>query len=83
MKEKASFVQLLAIKMIWLYQKTLSPDHGLLAYLYPHGYCKYFPTCSDYTAGAIKKYGLFRGTIKGVWRILRCNPFSKGGVDKP
>lgn len=43
--------------------------------------CKYYPSCSEYTKQAIEKYGVFKGTAKGMWRILRCNPFSKGGYD--
>ncbi len=43
--------------------------------------CKYYPTCSEYTKQAINKYGAFKGTIKGIIRILKCNPFSKGGYD--
>lgn len=43
--------------------------------------CKYYPTCSEYTKQAIEKHGVFKGSIKGIWRILRCNPFSKGGYD--
>ena len=43
--------------------------------------CKFYPTCSEYTKQAIEKYGAFKGSIKGIWRILRCNPFSKGGYD--
>lgn len=43
--------------------------------------CKYYPSCSEYTKQAIEKYGAFKGTAKGICRILRCNPFSKGGYD--
>jgi putative membrane protein insertion efficiency factor len=43
--------------------------------------CKYTPTCSDYFIEALKKKGFFKGFFMGVWRILRCNPFSKGGYD--
>lgn len=43
--------------------------------------CKYYPTCSEYTKQAIEKYGAIKGSLKGIWRILRCNPFSKGGYD--
>lgn len=43
--------------------------------------CKYYPTCSDYTAQAIEKYGVFKGIFLGIKRILKCNPFSKGGYD--
>lgn len=44
-------------------------------------HCKYEPTCSEYTRQAINKYGFFKGTFIGFKRILRCNPFSKGGYD--
>ena len=43
--------------------------------------CKYIPTCSEYGLEAIEKYGAFKGGLLTVWRILRCNPFSKGGYD--
>ena len=43
--------------------------------------CKYYPTCSEYTKKAVEKYGPLKGSILGIWRILRCNPFSKGGYD--
>jgi len=43
--------------------------------------CKYYPTCSEYTKQAIEKYGLLKGIFLGAWRIIRCNPFSKGGYD--
>ena len=43
--------------------------------------CKFYPTCSEYTKQAIEKYGAGRGLLKPLWRILRCNPFSKGGYD--
>ncbi|HOT74419.1 MAG TPA: membrane protein insertion efficiency factor YidD [Candidatus Wallbacteria bacterium] len=43
--------------------------------------CRYVPSCSEYTRHAILKYGVFRGVIYGAFRILRCNPFFKGGYD--
>lgn len=43
--------------------------------------CKFYPTCSEYTKQAIKKYGALRGGFLGIKRILKCNPFSKGGYD--
>ena len=61
------------IILINFYQKAISPWLG------PS--CKYNPTCSEYTKQAIEKYGAIRGTIKGLKRILRCIPFSKGGYD--
>jgi uncharacterized protein len=65
----------LFICIIRIYQKTLSPYFG--------GNCRFYPSCSEYVIQAVEKYGLFVGTLKGVWRLLRCNPFSKGGIDYP
>ena len=45
------------------------------------GACRYHPSCSEYAAGALERYGLFRGSGLAVWRLLRCNPFSRGGFD--
>lgn len=45
------------------------------------GICKFTPSCSEYSYQAIEKYGAFKGTMLAIWRILRCNPFSKGGYD--
>jgi putative membrane protein insertion efficiency factor len=63
----------LIIKTITLYQILLSPYLGKN--------CRYYPTCSAYTKEAILKKGIFKGLILSIWRILRCNPFSKGGYD--
>lgn len=67
--------------LIKIYQKTLSFDHGIIKYLYPHGYCRFKPTCSEYGYTAIERYGLFKGGVMAIWRILRCTPFNKGGWD--
>ena len=72
------------IGLIFLYQKFLSPDHSFWAKaIHLNGYCKYYPSCSQYMKEALKKYGVFRGLLKGVWRIGRCNPWSEGGIDRP
>lgn len=63
----------LAVIIIALYQKLLSPLVG-------NG-CRFSPTCSCYAHDAIQKYGVVRGTAMAVWRILRCGPWSKGGID--
>ncbi len=60
------------LKLIRLYQRTP---------LRSHASCKYIPSCSEYAYEAIEYYGAFRGSLKAIWRILRCNPFSKGGID--
>jgi uncharacterized protein len=69
------------LSIIKLYQKTLSPDHGFLAHRHPYGYCRFRPTCSDYTYQAVERYGVIKGGFMGIKRILRCNPFNKGGFD--
>lgn len=68
---------------IRFYQKTLSPDHGLMKSVYPGGCCRFYPTCSEYGYEVIRKKGLIRGVPLTFWRILRCNPWNKGGVDLP
>ena len=64
------------VKLIMWYQKTISVwlDSKNIK-------CKYYPTCSEYTKQAIEKYGVVKGVMLGMWRIIRCNPFSKGGYD--
>lgn len=64
----------LVLKAIKFYQKYLSPLKGARC-------CIYNPTCSEYTRQAVEKYGVIKGLAKGFWRILRCNPFAKGGDD--
>ncbi len=72
-----------AIKAIRFYQRTLSFDHGFMKIYFPHGYCRFKPTCSEYSILAIEKYGVLKGGLMSFWRVLRCNPWSKGGWDKP
>jgi putative membrane protein insertion efficiency factor len=45
--------------------------------------CKYHPSCSAYAAGALRKHGLVKGSVRAAWRLARCNPWSHGGVDYP
>jgi len=71
----------LVLKLIKIYQKTLSPDTGWFSYKHPYGYCRYYPTCSNYTYQAIEKYGLIKGGLKSIGRLLRCNPLLRGGYD--
>jgi len=61
------------IFLIRCYQKGISPYIG--------AHCKYTPTCSQYAVEAIQKYGCIYGSCLAIWRILRCNPWSKGGYD--
>lgn len=71
----------MVIKLIELYQRTLSPDEGFWKNKYPGGYCKYVPHCSEYARQAVIKRGVILGVLMGIWRVLRCNPWSKGGYD--
>ena len=65
----------LVLTLLKLYKKYLSPiNFGIHT-------CRFTPSCSDYTYEAVDKYGVIKGTVMGLYRILRCNPFSKGGDD--
>lgn len=72
----------IAIYLINLYQKTISPDHGVFKNSYPYGFCRFYPSCSEYTKQSIAMHG-FIGIFFGFKRILRCNPFNNGGIDLP
>jgi putative membrane protein insertion efficiency factor len=56
------------------YQKYISPNRPQK--------CKYYPSCSNYTSLAVEEFGA-KGLLMGLWRLIRCNPFSNGGVDYP
>jgi hypothetical protein len=60
---------------------TVSPDHGWRKHRYPHGFCRFYPSCSEYGYLAVEKYGVFRGMSLAAWRVVRCNPWSRGGMD--
>ena len=57
------------------YQKFLSPIFG--------GQCRFHPSCSQYFILAVEKYGVISGSLRGAWRILKCQPFHRGGYDPP
>ena len=61
------------IAPIRLYQVVVSPAIGQR--------CRYYPSCSEYAVQAISRFGILRGLVLAVWRLLRCNPFSNGGLD--
>ena len=63
----------LLIYIIKVYRKYISPLKSTK--------CPYYPTCSEYGLQAIEKYGAIKGGFLALWRIIRCNPFSKGGYD--
>lgn len=70
------------LAVVFLYQKSLSPDHGLLKPFYPYGYCKFYPTCSEYASIVLRTKGII-GLPKIFKRVVSCNPWSMGGVDWP
>ena len=72
---------MLFIGMITAYQYTLSPDHGWFRGRYPHGYCRYYPTCSEYSKLALQKHGLGKGLLLSIQRVIKCNPFAQPSVD--
>ncbi len=61
------------LQLISLYQKVVSP-------LFPST-CRFYPSCSEYTKQAVQKYGIIKGSWKGIRRIIRCHPFNPGGYD--
>lgn len=66
--------------LIWMlkgYQSTLSPDFGPLKYVYPYGFCRHEPTCSEYAKRSIEERGVLTGSLMSLKRILTCNPWKK------
>ena len=62
-----------AIGPIKMYRRFVSP-------ILPPS-CRYWPSCSEYALQAIQKHGVLKGVLLGAWRVIRCNPWSKGGID--
>ena len=65
----------LLVGLVRIYQWLLSPLFG--------GRCRFYPSCSEYFIGAVRKHGAFSGAMRGIWRIMRCHPFNPGGYDPP
>jgi putative membrane protein insertion efficiency factor len=66
---------LLLIGVVRLYQLSIGPMLGR--------HCRFEPSCSMYFIESVRKYGVVRGACRGIWRILRCNPWNPGGDDPP
>ena len=71
----------LTVGAILVYQKTISPDHGIMRNQLGTLRCRFYPSCSSYALDAMRQYGLVRGGVLSIKRILRCHPFSEGGYD--
>lgn len=63
------------VTLVRLYQWLISPLLGQR--------CRFYPSCSEYFIGAVRKYGAISGSLRGIWRICRCHPFHPGGYDPP
>ena len=69
-----NFPRLILMALIRFYQLTFSRA-------LPPNTCRFYPSCSHYGYQAIYKYGVIKGSLKAIWRVLRCNPFNPGGYD--
>ncbi len=69
------------IVLINSYQLFFSPDHSWLKMRFPHGYCRYYPSCSQYAKEAVSKFGVFKGLLLGFKRVIRCHPWAEPKVD--
>lgn len=77
MKSAATFLWLLprniCVGVLRAYRAVISPLYGDV--------CRYYPSCSAYTLGAIQQHGVVKGIGLGAWRIMRCHPWARGGID--
>lgn len=67
--------------LISVYQATLSPDHGLFKSRHPYGFCRHYPSCSEYAKQAILQKGPVKGLVLGFFRVVKCNPWSRPKID--
>ena len=74
-------VKSVVLGLIRLYQKTLSLDHGFVGKIFSERFCRFYPTCSEYSYQAIARYGVLRGSAIACQRIIRCHPWTDGGYD--
>lgn len=75
------FIRLPFLVLIRFYQKIFSPDHGIFSHLFPYGFCRFYPSCSEYAYRAFKEQGIIKGSLLTIWRILKCHPWNRGGWD--
>jgi hypothetical protein len=75
-------IKKIILLMIRIYQKLFSFDHSFWAKPEIIRICVFHPSCSEYTYQAIERFGIIKGILLGIYRIIRCNPFSKGGIDE-
>ncbi len=71
------------IFLIKIYQKTLSPDHSWLKARFPYGFCRFYPSCSEYAIQSIQHHGVIKGIMLSLTRIAKCNPFITPQINHP
>ncbi len=81
MKRSAQLLGRLRSALIWVFLLPLRAYSRLISPVLP-ARCKYYPTCSAYAEQAVRTHGIVRGSALAAWRLMRCNPFSRGGVDE-
>lgn len=67
--------------LIRVYQKVFSLDQGILSYFFSERFCRFHPTCSEYTHQAVERFGVLKGGWIGLKRVVRCHPWNDGGYD--
>ena len=65
----------LLVAVVRVYQRTVSPLLGRT--------CRFYPSCSEYFIGSVRRHGALSGALRGLWRVCRCHPFHPGGYDPP
>lgn len=74
-------ISMIILFLIRVYQKTISPNHGLFNGGIYYQKCRFYPTCSQYTHQAIESYGVLKGVFLGIKRLVKCHPWHEGGYD--
>jgi putative membrane protein insertion efficiency factor len=80
-KRTGEILERLRQALIWVLLLPLRAYSRLISPALP-ARCRYYPTCSAYAEEAVRRHGIIRGGTLAAWRIVRCNPFSRGGVDE-
>jgi putative membrane protein insertion efficiency factor len=80
-KRSADALSAVREALIWVFLLPLRVYSRVISPALP-ARCRYYPTCSAYAEGAVRRHGILKGSVLAAWRIVRCNPFSRGGVDE-
>jgi len=78
---KNSFIRELLLICIRFYQNFFSPNHSWIKHHYPWGFCRFYPSCSQYAYDSIKRYGVNQGVWRAIKRLSKCHPWHPGGFD--